>query len=72
MNESSELPQYSKVRILTSRFLDTDAVSSGVVGYVIEVHHDGQGPAYEVEVMGPDGRTQALVVARAPELELLH
>jgi hypothetical protein len=72
MNDAAEIPQYSKVKILTDRFRVSDGVDSGTVGYVIEVHHDASGPAYEIEVTEADGRTHALVVARASELEIME
>ena len=69
MSQSLEIPQFSRVKLLTNRFLLSDGVGSGTLGYVIEIHHDNLGPAYEIEVMETDGRTRATVVARASELE---
>lgn len=64
------IPQYSKVRVRTSRFQD-DGVLPGTVGWVIEIHQAVAGPMYEVEVMDDEGHTTALVVASEAELELV-
>jgi uncharacterized protein DUF4926 len=67
---ATKIPPYSKVRITTNRF-DKEGVSAGTVGWVIEIHEDSAGPAYEVEVMDNDGHTLALIVPRPDELELV-
>jgi hypothetical protein len=72
MTNNMDIPQYSKVRFLTDGFAESDDVAPGTEGYVIEVHHDESGPAYEVEVMNDDGSTRALVIARRSELELVE
>ena len=64
---ASEIPQYSKVRITTDRFAD-EGVPAGTIGWIIEIHDDSDGPAYEVEVMDDGGHTVALVVPRRGEL----
>ena len=63
MNE--ELPNYSRVRVVTDRFEEAGA-PAGTVGYVIEVYAGG---AYEVEVSDPAGATIAPFVATRAELE---
>jgi len=64
------IPQYAKVRVLSDRFA-SEGVSANTVGYVIELHEDESGTAYEIEVMDEQGHTRALVVAREPELAIL-
>jgi hypothetical protein len=68
MNALNRLPQYSRVRIATDRFRE-DGAPLGTMGWIIEIHEDQRGPAYEVEVMDTEGHTTALVVLRADELE---
>ena len=63
---------YRRVRFLGDH--PAEGVTRGTVGWIIEIHDDPTAPdgkAYEVEVVGEDGLTVALVVARAHELELL-
>jgi hypothetical protein len=71
MTRDMEIPQYSKVQILVDRFDASDGVTAGTEGYVIEIHKGTDGPAYEVEVMNPDGTTRALIVAKGAELEVV-
>lgn len=70
MTMANRLPQYSKVKITTDRFA-TEGVPSGTSGWIIEIHEDDKGPAYEVEIMDDKGHTLALVVPRPGELEVL-
>ena len=65
---SNRIPQYTKVKITTDRFAG-EGVPAGTVGWIIEIHQDASGPAYEVEVMDDEGHTLALVVPRPGELE---
>ena len=67
---ANRLPQYSKVRITTDRVAN-EGVPSGTIGWIIEIHEDDKGPAYEVEVMDDQGHTLALVVPRSGELEVI-
>ena len=64
------IPQYSRVQVLTDRFRG-EGVESGTVGWVIEIHEDEHGRAYEVEIMDDQGHTLALVVAKENELVVL-
>ena len=56
--------------MVASRF-ESDGVPPGSQGWVIEVHEDGSGKHYEVELMDDEGRTTALIVADETELEVL-
>ena len=67
---ADRLPQYRKVKITTDRFR-TEGVPAGTIGWIIEIHEDQAGPAYEVEIIDNEGHTLALVVPRNGELELL-
>jgi hypothetical protein len=62
----SEIRQYDRVRVVTSRF-EGVGVFAGVYGYVVETYPDGE---FEVEVSDPGtGETVALVTARPGEVE---
>jgi hypothetical protein len=64
------LLEYSRVRLMTDRF-ESQGVSAGMFGYVIEVYDGGN---YEVEFSDEDGTTIAQIVATehdlAPEPEV--
>jgi len=60
--------QYTPVRVRTDRLLDQGA-SRGDIGWVIEIHQDVDGLAYEVEFMDESGHTRALVVGRFDDFE---
>ena len=57
---------FDQVRLATDRFLASDGVGHGALGYIIEIYSDG---ACEVEFSSADGSTYALIVAQPEELE---
>lgn len=59
------IANYTRVQLRTNRF-QNEGVSSGAIGYVIEVYGED---AYEVEFSDGDGVTIAQVVVRAEEIE---
>lgn len=58
---------YQRVRLVTDRFASTDRVTTGAIGYIIEVYPDGN---CEVEFSDEDGITYAQIVANPDELEV--
>lgn len=58
---------YQRVRLVADRFASTDGVTSGAIGYVIEVYPDGN---CEVEFSDENGITYAQIVAVSNELEV--
>ena len=58
---------YQCVRLVTDRFASTDNVTTGAIGYVIEVYPDGN---CEVEFSDENGITHAQIVAKPEELEV--
>ncbi|GAA1888593.1 hypothetical protein [Asanoa iriomotensis] len=63
----TEIQQYDRVRIVTSRFEDL-GVSAGMRGYVVETYPDGE---LEIEISdSTNGETIALFAARPADVEL--
>lgn len=60
------LENYSRVVLLTDRY-KAEGVSTGAVGYIIEIYEDG---AYEVEFSDQEGITIALFAVQPDEVEL--
>ncbi len=58
------LNNYSRVRLLTDRFV-SEELRCGATGYVIEVYGDGK---YEVEFSDANGISVAQIVASETEL----
>ena len=58
---------YQRVKLVTDRFASTDDLTTGAIGYVIEVYPDGN---YEVEFSDENGITCAQIVAKPDELEV--
>jgi hypothetical protein len=56
---------YSRVKLLTDKYIN-EGVSSGSVGYVIEVYDNG----YELEFSDKNGVTIALFSVAPDEIEL--
>lgn len=59
-------PNYSEVRLLTDVY-QSDGLSKGAIGYIIEVWEEG---VYEVEFSNPDGTTIALLALPESDIEL--
>lgn len=58
---------YQRVRLVTDRFASMDNVTTGAIGYVIEVYPDGN---CEVEFSDENGITYAQIVVKPDELEV--
>ncbi len=58
---------YSKVRLITDKFKSTDGVSSGEIGYVIEIYPPDN---YEVEFSDSNGITYAQFVTKLVDIEI--
>ena len=54
---------------MTTDKFAAERAPKGTTGWIIEIHEDVAGPAYEVEVMDDEGHTLALIVARPGELQ---
>lgn len=59
------LAQYSRIRLLTDVY-ESEGVSVGAIGYIIEVYND---EAYEIEFSDDNGITIAQVVVKQNEVE---
>ncbi len=57
---------YSEVRLLSDAY-QSDGLSKGAIGYIIEVWEEG---VYEVEFSNPAGTTIALLALPESEIEL--
>jgi len=58
---------YQRVKLLTDRFVSTDNVYAGSIGYVIDIYPDGN---CEVEFSDANGITFAQIVTSPSELEI--
>ena len=50
---SMPLPEFSPVRLVTDRYLDSEGVGRAAIGFIIDVFDDG----YHIEFSRPDGTT---------------
>jgi len=61
------LTNYSRIRIMTSRYEASAGISRGAIGYIIETYNDG---AYEVEFSATNGITIAQLILKENEIQL--
>jgi hypothetical protein len=59
------LAPYSRIRLVTDVY-ESEGVSVGAIGYIIEVYNDA---AYEIEFSDDNGLTVAQVVVKQHEVE---
>jgi hypothetical protein len=59
-------PEFSPVRLTTDRYLGSEGVGKGAVGFVLDVYDDG----YIVEFSRSDGTTIAWFFLKPEDIEL--
>jgi hypothetical protein len=59
------LPEFSPVRLTTDRYLASEGVGRGEIGFILDVYDDG----YDVEFSRPDGTTIAWFAVTPEDIE---
>jgi hypothetical protein len=60
-----QLPEFSPVHLTTDRYLASEGVGRGEIGFILDVYHDG----YDVEFSRPDGTTIAWFAVTQDDVE---